>query len=299
MVRTSAALLALASFATFFLFSTAEAKLQPAKRDYDSHVYYVLELDPAQLPLGATEHDVAAMLGTEHVEQVGELRNHYLVRASVADVHGDGVQAEGLARRGDGAQAADLVMSRYLHFKLKRNHQLNLPLKIPPSPQSIDKRSLPLNPTSDSRPIPPSAIRSLERQHPRLRNKRNTPPLPAPYTGRGALRSLRRHNALAERNALQADPVDLRRQTAAVASNIVAAAEEFDISDPLFPKQWHVVNGLMQENSVNVTGVWAEGYLGTGVNVAIVDDGLDMHSDDLKPNFVSRDQRSNRGNPFC
>jgi len=39
MVRTSAALLALASLASLSLFTTAEAKLQPAKRDYESHVY--------------------------------------------------------------------------------------------------------------------------------------------------------------------------------------------------------------------------------------------------------------------
>jgi kexin len=43
----------------------------------------------------------------------------------------------------------------------------------------------------------------------------------------------------------------------------------------------------MEENSINVTGVWDEGVFGKGVNVAIVDDGLDMHSDDLAANFVS------------
>jgi subtilisin family serine protease len=63
-------------------------------------------------------------------------------------------------------------------------------------------------------------------------------------------------------------------------------ASKFKIFDPLWSKQWHLVNGVMPENSINVTGVWEQGIVGKGVNVAIVDDGLDMHSDDLAANFV-------------
>jgi len=39
---------------------------------------------------------------------------------------------------------------------------------------------------------------------------------------------------------------------------------------------------------MNVTGLWKEGVTGKGVISALVDDGLDYESDDLKPNFVSR-----------
>ncbi|KAG0083396.1 pheromone processing endoprotease, partial [Podila epicladia] len=46
-------------------------------------------------------------------------------------------------------------------------------------------------------------------------------------------------------------------------------AEEFGIEDPGFQYQWHLVSCI----------------IGTGVNVAIIDDGLDMTSEDLAPNF--------------
>jgi kexin len=38
---------------------------------------------------------------------------------------------------------------------------------------------------------------------------------------------------------------------------------------------------------MNVTGLWKEGVTGKGVISALVDDGLDYESEDLKPNFVS------------
>lgn len=75
--------------------------------------------------------------------------------------------------------------------------------------------------------------------------------------------------------------------SSAVEGLIAAAADKFSIFDPLWSKQWHLVNEVLPENSINVTGVWEQGYVGKGVNVAIVDDGLDMHSDDLAANFVS------------
>ena len=38
---------------------------------------------------------------------------------------------------------------------------------------------------------------------------------------------------------------------------------------------------------LNVTGLWSKGITGKGVHVGIIDDGLDMESDDLAENFVS------------
>jgi hypothetical protein len=38
---------------------------------------------------------------------------------------------------------------------------------------------------------------------------------------------------------------------------------------------------------MNVTGLWKEGVTGKGVISALLDDGLDYESDDLKANFVS------------
>ena len=39
---------------------------------------------------------------------------------------------------------------------------------------------------------------------------------------------------------------------------------------------------------MNVTGLWKEGLTGKGVISALIDDGLDYESDDLKGNFVRR-----------
>lgn len=67
-------------------------------------------------------------------------------------------------------------------------------------------------------------------------------------------------------------------------SRIVAAA--LDINDPIFSDQWHLVNDKKSEHSINVAPVWSQGIKGQGVKVAVVDDGLDMHSKDLAPTFV-------------
>ncbi|KAF9151147.1 pheromone processing endoprotease [Linnemannia schmuckeri] len=61
-------------------------------------------------------------------------------------------------------------------------------------------------------------------------------------------------------------------------------AQKFDIDDPGFRYQWHLHN-TKDKHDINVTGVWEQGINGTGVNVAIIDDGLDLTSEDLAPNF--------------
>ena len=59
-------------------------------------------------------------------------------------------------------------------------------------------------------------------------------------------------------------------------------------SDPLFGCQWHLDNtGQGQGTSgedINVTPVWAEGNMGEGITVAVVDDGLDPDHEDLRGN---------------
>jgi kexin len=66
---------------------------------------------------------------------------------------------------------------------------------------------------------------------------------------------------------------------------ISEVARDLEISDPLFPVQWHLLNPIQLGHDVNVTGVWREGHFGANVTVAIVDDGLDMDSLDLKDNY--------------
>ncbi|CCU77974.1 unnamed protein product [Blumeria hordei] len=64
-------------------------------------------------------------------------------------------------------------------------------------------------------------------------------------------------------------------------------ANKLDIRDPIFNDQWHLLNVVQQGHDVNVTGVWLQGVTGHNATVAIVDDGLDMYSDDLKENYFS------------
>lgn len=59
------------------------------------------------------------------------------------------------------------------------------------------------------------------------------------------------------------------------------------ITDPIFKDQWHLFNALQPGHDLNVTGLWMDGVTGEGVVTAIVDDGLDMYSDDLKPNYFA------------
>nr|CAG8554312.1 7503_t:CDS:2 [Entrophospora candida] len=59
------------------------------------------------------------------------------------------------------------------------------------------------------------------------------------------------------------------------------------ISDPGFKYQWHLINPNEIGNDINITGIWKEGITGKGVTAAIVDDGLDMDSEDLADNFFA------------
>ncbi|KAI8390318.1 peptidase S8/S53 domain-containing protein [Blakeslea trispora] len=63
--------------------------------------------------------------------------------------------------------------------------------------------------------------------------------------------------------------------------------EKLSIDDPWFPRQWHLINQINPGNDINVTGVWEQGIAGKGVNVVILDDGLDYKSKDLADNFYA------------
>ena len=66
-----------------------------------------------------------------------------------------------------------------------------------------------------------------------------------------------------------------------------AVVDRLGIKDPLFIRQWHLVNEEYPEHVMNVTALWDMGITGTGVVTALVDDGVEYESDDLKDNFVS------------
>lgn len=62
---------------------------------------------------------------------------------------------------------------------------------------------------------------------------------------------------------------------------------DLGITDPIFEDQWHLLNTVQPGHDLNVTGLWMEGITGHNSTVAIVDDGLDMYSDDLSPNYYA------------
>jgi kexin len=80
------------------------------------------------------------------------------------------------------------------------------------------------------------------------------------------------------------DDTDSGHDAAAIAER-QHVAKELDIADPIFAEQWHLFNTLQLGHDVNVTGVWLAGNTGKGATVAVLDDGIDMYSDDLKDNY--------------
>jgi kexin len=65
-------------------------------------------------------------------------------------------------------------------------------------------------------------------------------------------------------------------------------AKTLGIQDPIFQEQWHLHNTIQIGHDINVTGVWMQGITGRNSTVCIVDDGLDMDSDDLKDNYFAQ-----------
>jgi len=75
-------LLWVAALATLAIGQHHQYPRHPAKRHYDTHNYYVVEHD---VSAGGAISDVAKALGVEVVEQLGELRDLWLVRSPKLD----------------------------------------------------------------------------------------------------------------------------------------------------------------------------------------------------------------------
>ncbi|TGO84703.1 hypothetical protein BPOR_0475g00060 [Botrytis porri] len=93
------------------------------------------------------------------------------------------------------------------------------------------------------------------------------------------------------RSAPEGYAVDKRQETtppvdAAIAKQ-QAVQKALGIQDPIFKDQWHLYNPVQVGHDVNDTDVWMQNITGTGSIVAIVDDGLDMYSNDLKANYYA------------
>ena len=60
------------------------------------------------------------------------------------------------------------------------------------------------------------------------------------------------------------------------------ASSNRQVEDTLFPCQWHLNSA--DSRDINVESVWADGNLGEGINIAVVDDGMYHAHADLKDN---------------
>jgi kexin len=83
------------------------------------------------------------------------------------------------------------------------------------------------------------------------------------------------------------ESLDKRKEDAQVVATRKNVISSLGISDPIFKDQWHLLNTLQPGHDINVTGLWLEGITGKGIATAVVDDGLDMDSNDLKPNYFA------------
>ncbi|XP_053380094.1 proprotein convertase subtilisin/kexin type 4-like [Mercenaria mercenaria] len=57
------------------------------------------------------------------------------------------------------------------------------------------------------------------------------------------------------------------------------------VNDAQWSNQWHLRTS--QTPSMNVYNAWDKGFNGSGVTIAIVDDGIDIDHSDLLDNYVS------------
>lgn len=192
--------------------------------------------------------DAASLLGADLVERVGELDGHWLVRAETAELFRKSILGE------------SGVEERWLEKRL-----------------------------TDSRL---GEIKHVERMVPRQRHKRA-------WSERADVfgsSSKKAESDMSEWDFLVCLPslrfhalgqnLDVFLLLLILMSFLFIQENVLDIHDPLLSRQWHIVNTQMPENELNLTKIWNRGITGQGVHVALIDDGLDMTSEDLKDNFV-------------
>jgi len=114
-----------------------------------------------------------------------------------------------------------------------------------------------------------------EKQQRRYRHVKRMPP-PPHSTGRSP-----------QKSADSKEPQDLDDAHREAAERLDNIAKTLDIQDPIFKEQWHLFNPTQLGHDMNVTGVWLQGITGNGTISAVIDDGLDMYSNDLKDNYFA------------
>ncbi|KTG31038.1 hypothetical protein cypCar_00014824 [Cyprinus carpio] len=117
-------------------------------------------------------------------------------------------------------------------------------------------------------------------------------------------RSLQQHRRLAEdhrvKNVFLQEGFGRQKRGYREISNI-----EVNMSDPLFTKQWYLINTGQADGTpgldLNVAEAWNMGFTGKGVTIAIMDDGIDYLHPDLASNYnaeASFDFSSNDPYPY-
>lgn len=243
------------------LFAAAAAAATPP-RDYDANHYFVVDIDTLQSP-AALDRFVDLHRGTFTLEhQVAGLDDHYVFSVrknhSISAIMGDWA----------GVPRALGALGRLLQRRAGFEAQYDLMV---------------------------GGVRSVELMEPRRLQRR----LPVPHErdaggasggarGGGALGQVARDDANAAPGAAPGAAPVAPGPPAAVDSLQQATLDvmrDLAINDPIFAQQWHLINTNYPGNDVNVTGLWREGVTGGGIVAAVIDDGLDYESPDLKDNF--------------
>jgi len=124
---------------------------------------------------------------------------------------------------------------------------------------------------------------------PRMQKRTTIPPPPArdgPHGGEAESGA----TAGAEAGKLIVVPTDPTKKPVAVEAAVAARdeiARMLSIEDPIFGDQWHLFNTVQLGHDINVTGLWTQGITGHNSTVVMVDDGIDMYSEDLKDNYFA------------
>ncbi|KAK9476477.1 peptidase S8/S53 domain-containing protein [Lipomyces japonicus] len=89
------------------------------------------------------------------------------------------------------------------------------------------------------------------------------------------------------KNNIKTSSIDLLRRDGSL--DLAHGVENaLGIHDPEFEQQWHLINLVQKGHDINITGVWFQNITGEGIVTAIVDDGLDFDSLDLKDNYFAK-----------
>ncbi|KAF9345760.1 pheromone processing endoprotease [Mortierella sp. AD094] len=197
----------------------------------------------------APPNEIAQLLGVQYVGQVGELSNYHLFSYPKTTFEKrSDASASASPSFNADGQHQDIVVKRYEELRQSKSFHQELMVRKRSFAGEADAGS-----SADLHPLGP-----IHKQFLRKRVKR----------------------------AMVIEPRDEYVKGEAQPKDDIAA--HFQIADPGFGYQWHLHNTLQRGNDINVTGVWDQNITGKGAIVAIIDDGLDATSDDLKVNFHAK-----------